>query len=399
MLTTRRHLITTAAAAPLIGIAGRARAAKEPLRIGVPTPLTGTYGDVGNQARRAVEFAVAEANTAGGVDGREVQARFLDTEAKPALARQQAEKLSLSGFNLLMATQTSAESLALAPMLVRWNALYICTIAKANAITGASCSPRAFRVNHPDASDAATVLPWLKTRQETKWAIMSADYSWGHSAGGSFRKAAESIGKSIVAENYAPLGNNDYAPYIQRIKDSGAQGLWVALSGGDAINFGRQAHQFGLLDHIVTAGVSFTTDNTVKAMGSWSKSIWAIVNYSSTLNTPTNTAFVAAWVKHYPGTTPTNFEGETYVGAQVLFQAVQKAGSVKPADLAKVTPGMTFDTVYGKNLMRRQDHQLVVPNFFGRVGERNGVLKPVIEMTVVPDQATPPPDGSCKLAG
>ena len=112
MPTTRRRLITSAAAMPLIGIAGTARAAKEPVRIGVPTPLTGTYGDVGNQARRAVEFAVAEANAVGGVDGREVQARFLDTEAKTELARQQAEKLSLGGFNLLAATQTSAESLA-----------------------------------------------------------------------------------------------------------------------------------------------------------------------------------------------------------------------------------------------------------------------------------------------
>jgi branched-chain amino acid transport system substrate-binding protein len=390
-------LIASAATIPLIGVAGRASAAKDPVRVGIPTPLTGTYGDVGNQAKRAVEFAVNEANAAGGVDGREVQVRFLDTEAKPDLARQQAEKLALTGHNLLAATQTSAESLAIAPMLMRWNALYICTIAKANAITGASCSPRAFRVNHPDASDAATVLPWLKTRTETKWAIMSADYAWGHSAGGSFRKAAESIGKTIVSENYAPLGASDYAPYIQRIKDSGAAGMWVALSGGDAINFGRQAHQFGLLDHIVTAGVSFTTDNTVKAMGDFSKGIWAIVNYSSTLDTPANKAFVAAWARRYPGSAPTNFEGETYVGMQVLFQAVSKAGSVAPADLAKAMPGMMFDTVYGRNLMRPEDHQLVVPNYFGRVGERDGVLKPVIEMVVPPDQAVPPPDGSCKL--
>lgn len=145
-----------------------------------------------------MEFAVAEANAGGGVDGREVQVRFLDTEAKTDLARQQAEKLALSGYKLLTATQTSAESLAIAPMLARRNALYVSAIAQANSMPGSACSPRVFRVNQSDAMHGAAVLPWLKTRKEMKWAIISADYAWGHSAGDTFHQVAQSIGKTIV---------------------------------------------------------------------------------------------------------------------------------------------------------------------------------------------------------
>src|SRR5208283_100490 len=116
MQVARRQLLAGAASVALFGAIRVAHAAKEDLQIGIPTPLTGPYADVGNQAKRAVEFAVAEANAAGGVDGRKVAVRFLDTEAKPDLARQQAEKLALSGFNILAATQTSGESLAIGPM-------------------------------------------------------------------------------------------------------------------------------------------------------------------------------------------------------------------------------------------------------------------------------------------
>ena len=47
--------------------------------------------------------------------------------------------------------------------------------------------------------------------------------------------------------------------------------------------------------------------------------------------------------------------------------------------------------------MRKEDHQLVGPNYFGAVQMHNGILGPVINMTVPADVATPRPDGSCKL--
>src|SRR3954467_4146642 len=124
--------------------------------------------------------------------------------------------------------RSNAESridLADAP-LRRWNALYISTINKADDITGKACSPRMFRVNHPDSSDIAVVGPWLKQQKQQKWAIQAADMAWGHNSGESFKKAAEAAGRSIVSESYSSFGTNDYAPYIQKVTDSGAEALW-----------------------------------------------------------------------------------------------------------------------------------------------------------------------------
>ena len=171
----------------------------------MPTALTGTYAGLGNEAVRAVEFAVAEVNAKGGVAGRKVEIKTLDTEAKPDVARKQAEKLALEGYKILTGTIASGEGLAMGPLLERWDAIYVSTINKSDKLTGDSCVPRMFRANHQDAQDAAVVRPWLGTRKEAKWAVLAADIAWGRDSGKSFVDAAKINKKEIVAEIYCAI--------------------------------------------------------------------------------------------------------------------------------------------------------------------------------------------------
>ena len=133
----------------------------EDIKIGVPTSLSGPWADLGNQVKRAVTFAVNEINEKGGVIGRKLVVDFQDSEGKPDIARKQAEKLALSGSKILLGLIASGEGLAIAPMVERWDALYISTINKTDKLTGDTCQARVFRVNRPDAADAAAVRPWL----------------------------------------------------------------------------------------------------------------------------------------------------------------------------------------------------------------------------------------------
>ena len=368
--------------------------AADPLKIGVPTDLSGTYATLGEEVMRAVRFATDEANAAGGVAGlHKVEFKSYDTEAKPDLARRQSEKLVSEGYPILTGLIASGEGLAIAPLMERWGSIYISTINKADELTGANCVPRVFRVNTQSLMDAATVKPWVAGRQEKKWAVVAVDIAWGRGSGDLFVKAVKSLGKDITAELYTPANTNDFAPYIEQVKKSGAEGLWVVLAGRDAINFAQQAKQFGLTDAITVAGVSFTTDGTVKTLGEAAKGVYGIINYSSTLDTPVNQKFVKAWVAKY-GTPPTNFEGETYLGMQVLFQAVAAAKSVKPDDIAKAISGREFDTIMGKLKVRAEDRQLLKPNYFGVVELVDGTLRPVIKTTVSEADVAPPV--SCK---
>jgi branched-chain amino acid transport system substrate-binding protein len=368
--------------------------AADPLRIGVPTDLSGTYATLGDEVMQAIRFAVDEANANGGVAGHMVEYKSYDTEAKPELARRQAEKLVSEGYPILTGLIASGEGLAIAPLMERWGSIYISTINKADELTGASCVARVFRVNTQSAMDAATVKPWLAQRKEKKWAVVAVDIAWGRGSGHLFGETAKSLGKEMVAELYTPANTNDFAPFIEQVKNSGAEGVWVVLAGRDAINFAQQAKQFGLSDAITVAGVSFTTDSTVKTLGDAAKGIYGIINYSSTLDTPENKAFVKAWTAKY-NAPPANFAGETYLGMQVIFQSVKAANSVKPDDVAKAMAGGEFDTIMGKLTMRAADHQLLKPNYFGVIERVDGVLRPVVKTTVSAVDVAPPV--TCKL--
>ena len=393
-----RNALFVSMVAIATGLVGsQAALAKDALRIGIPTSLTGPYVELGAEAKRGAEFAANEANAKGGVDGRKVELEYADTEGNPDAGRRAAEKLVRSGYRLLTGTISSAVGLAIGGQMEKWDALYISSINKSDRLTGEACNARVFRANHSDSMDMALIGPWLKTRPEREWGVMAADYAWGHDSADAFAASATAAGKTIKIKLFAPLGTKDYAPYIQQIKDAGVSALWVAEAGRDAVNFGIQAKQFKLFDSVFAVSQSFAVPSTIKGMGDLADGVWGIINYTSTLNTPGNKAFVAEWVKVY-GKEPGNFEAETYVAMKALFAAVAKAHSVEPDAVAKALSDISFDVpFYGNVTMRATDHQLMLPNYIGRVARVDGELKPVVEVTVDAAHAMPPPSPACKM--
>ena len=397
MLMKRRTIMAGGTALALaLSVAGGAMAEGEALKLGVPTSRTGPYTVLGDQVVRAVEFAVEEANAKGGIAGHPVEMKIGDTEGNPDAGRRAAEELALGGYNVLTGTISSAVGLAIASQLDRWDAMYVSVANKSPKLTGDSCHPRMFRANHSDGMDLAIVKPWLAEQEEADWSIIAADYVWGRGSGDAFKAVATDLGKSIKVEVFPPLGTSDFAPYITQLRDSGAKGIWVALSGADAINFAKQAKQFGLTDQVKMFGHNFVVDQTLATVGADGVGVWGNVNYTAAIDTPENKAFVEAWTAKYD-TPPTNYEGETYAGLQAIFGAGEKAGSVAPADISAAFAGLTVGTVFGEVTMRAEDHQLGLPNYLGRaVAKDSGAAIEVVQ-SYAPDVAVPAADPACKL--
>jgi len=70
---------------------------------------------------------------------------------------------------------------------------------------------------------------------------------------------------------------------------------------------------------------------------------------------------------------------------------------VKPLDVAKALRGGTFDTILGKVTLRAEDNQMILPNYFGYIGEQGGKLRPIITETIAANVATTPPTGTCNM--
>lgn len=395
MTMTRRTLgVVMALGAILVPAAAMAQA-REPIRVGLVTSQSGAFAEAGVYVVRAIQFAVDEANAKGGVDGRKVELRIADDESTPDAGRRAGEKLARDGYNLLIGPIASSISLAMVQNLDRWDALMLDIAPKSDKLTGDSCKPRYFRTNHSDAMDLAMVSEWSKSFSDKKFAIVASDYVWGRDSGESFERSVKAQGKTVVLALYTPLGTKDYSPYIAQLKAANVDAIWVAEAGRDAIAFVKQAKEFGLIPATKLIGQVLITDYTVNATGQALEGTAGTLSYVPDLDNPRNKAFVAAW-KAKSNTPPADYHGQAYNGIQVMFEGVKKAGSVKPADVAKAMSGATIETIYGMVKMRAEDHQLELPNFIARVKMVDGTLRPVLEQQF-PPSLVPPPSPLCKM--
>ena len=368
---------------------------KEPVKVGLVSSKSGVFAQQGEEVMRAVQFAIDEANAKGGVDGRKVEVQSGDDEGTPDAGRRVAEKLARDGHNLLIGAIPSSISLAIAQNLDRWDAAYFIVASKSDKLTGDTCKARSFRTNHSDAMDIAMINEWAKSLKEKKFAVLAADYVWGRDSGESFKKAAETSGKSVPLALYVPMGTKDFSPYIAQLKDSGVEAVWVAETGRDAIAFVKQAEEFGLIPKTRLIGHSLIQNFMINGTGKALEGTPGTTAYTPDIDSPRNKAFVTAWKAKF-NRLPTDNEGQAYNGAQVMFDGVKLAKSVKPADVSKALRGAQLDTLYGNLTMRAADNQLLLPNYVGRAKVVDGVLRPVVEHTF-PPSIIPAPSPLCKM--
>lgn len=368
---------------------------KEPVKVGLVSSKSGVFAQQGEEVMRAVQFAIDEANAKGGVDGRKVEVQTGDDEGTPDAGRRVAEKLARDGHNLLIGAIPSSISLTIAQNLDRWDAAYFIVASKSDKLTGDTCKARSFRTNHSDAMDIAMINEWAKKLTDKKFAVLAADYVWGRDSGESFKKAAEASGKSVPLSLYVPMGTKDFSPYIAQLKDSGVEAIWVAETGRDAIAFVKQAEEFGLIPKTKLIGHALIQNFMITATGKALEGTPGTTAYTPDIDSPRNKAFVTAWKAKF-NRLPTDNEGQAYNGAQIMFDGVKLAKSVKPADVSKALRGAQLDTLYGTLTMRAADNQLLLPNYVARAKVVDGVLRPVIEQTF-PPSLTPAPSPLCKM--
>ena len=194
--------------------------AQEPIKIGVVTPLSGTYAGIGQQVRWGLELATKEVNDSGGILGRKVQLLFEDEEANPAVATQKAEKLfQVEKVDFLTGTVNSGSTLAVGQVAERNSRLMATTVSFSDAITGDKCSPNVFRVNAAAGMQANALAAWLQSaKPKAKVFYLGPDYEMGRSTVAAFKTQAEAVGAESVGEIYAPLDSKDYSQYFGQIR-------------------------------------------------------------------------------------------------------------------------------------------------------------------------------------
>jgi branched-chain amino acid transport system substrate-binding protein len=376
-------------AAPAI-LSTSPRAESGPIKIGMPVALTGPLGSVGQQTKRGAEFWAKLQNAKGGILGRPIELVIEDTAGNPAnCVRKAQEMVERRDCRLITGITLSSEALAVVPKLTEWDSIFISGINGDGRLTADSFVPNFFRANISGPMGTRAVSLYLRKSNMTKFYGLGLDYAWGHNSIGVFEDEVKNGKKEFVGKIFAPTGTKDYSPYITKIRQSGADAVFLVMQGDDNNAFLSQAQQYRLPEKVklLTEIVDLAS---IRAVGDASLGLIGSSRYSFTYDHPLNNEFVAAWKKEY-NTYPDTFEGEQWQAMKVLEAGITKAGGIEAAKLRPALEDIGVESGKGKVFIRKCDHQGVQQGFMVEVKKKAGFETPVPEViaTFPGDQTTP----------
>jgi branched-chain amino acid transport system substrate-binding protein len=364
-MTYRTTIIATLLSATALGSAYAA----DPIKIGVVTPLSGTYAGIGQQVRWGLDLATKEVNAAGGIMGRPVELTYEDEEANPAVAVQKADKLfQVNKVDFLTGTVNSGSTLAVGQVAERAGKLIATTVSFADSITSDKCSPNVFRVNARAGQQSSALAVWLsKEKPQAKVFYLGPDYEMGRSTVAAFKSSAEKVGANSTGEVFAPLDSKDYTQYFGQLRSARPQVLYTSVAGNDTVRLFTQLQEFGLLNNLTVVGASGTvTSQNLSAIGKAAEGFVTGVGYSAEIATPENKKFVDAFRAAYRAD-PDLYGADSYGLIYAYKAAVEKAKSTDTDKVRAAFADLKWQTPQGEKTLRAGDHQAVQTMYVVRV--------------------------------
>jgi branched-chain amino acid transport system substrate-binding protein len=379
---TRRNVARLAlggAAGLALPWAARRATAAEPIKIGMPMALTGPLGSVGQQLKRGGEAWAKAQNAKGGLLGRQIQLLIEDTAGNPAdCVRKAQEMVERDGCNIFTGITLSSEALAVVPKLDEWKAIFVSSDNGDGKLTAGALVPNFFRANISAPMGARAVSLYLRQSKFEKYYAIGMDYAWGHSSVGVFESEIKRAKKNFVGSIFSPIGTKDFSTYITKIRQSGADALYIVMAGDDFNAFLGQAAQYKLPDKVQMLTEQMEL-SLLRAVGDAALGLVGSTRYCFTLDNPKNKEFVALWQKEH-GNVPDTFEGEQWQALQVLAAGIEMAKSTETKALREMLEMVAIDDIKGHVAMRQCDHQAVQGGFMVKAVKKEGVAHPVPEI-------------------
>lgn len=203
-----------------------------PIKVGIPIALSGPVAAVGSWARAGVEIAINNVNEAGGVNGRELEAVFVDTEADPTKAVTMTTRLiNQDKVDIIVGPMTSDESLATMSMLTDAN------IASVNG-SGSAITPENAPLSLallPNAEYQAQRMAEYAVELYGTDGIATVNYSatQGQTAAEAWDRAFEELGVEPVAQAEYDMPVTDMTPQVLSIQQADPEVILAFTQTGE----------------------------------------------------------------------------------------------------------------------------------------------------------------------
>lgn len=291
----KRTAINVGVLAVAIFVVSSAVAAKS-VKVGVLLPYTGTYAALGHGITEGMKLAIDEQG--GKLGGHEVEYVIVDSEANPAKAPENMQKL-VSGekVDFVVGPVHSGVGMGMVKIAREEGTITIIPNAGFAAATGLLCASNIFRTSFTMWQTAFPMAKVAIDRGYGKVVTMSWKYSAGKEALESFREGFTKLGGKIVKEIYVPFPHVEFQAQLTEIAALKPDAVFVFFAGGGAAKFVKDYAAVGLQGKIPLLGIGFLTEGVLKAQGAAAEGVLTTLHYSDSLDNPVNKAFRTAYKK------------------------------------------------------------------------------------------------------
>ena len=386
-----KQLKFSLAAAALALASSFSAQAADPIKVGLILPMSGPFAAYGKQIEHGVKLYLATHGDS--VAGRKIE--LIVKDDSPGTAGDVSKRLAtelvvkdkvdvLAGFGLTPSAfaVASVATEGKKPMVVM-NAATSSVTTKSNYIV---------RTSMTLPQTTAPIASWAAKNKIKKVFTLVADYGPGHDAEGQFKKTFTAAGGEIVGEVRAPVKNPDFAPFLQKIKDTKPDAVFIFLPpGAETIAFMKGFTERGLAKagiQLISTG-DLTDEDILDAIGDAALGVVSSDHYAESHKSPENKAYTEAYAKAYPNDRPNYMSVGGYDGMHLIMEALKKTNGNTDADkFMEAAKGMKWVSPRGPISIDPATRDIVQTIYIRKVERVGGKLQNV-EFDQLADQKDP----------
>jgi branched-chain amino acid transport system substrate-binding protein len=341
----------------------------ETVKIAFIEGLSGPFAPVGQNILKEYQF-IAEIASNKAWAGKDIKFEMVpfDGKASPQESLTQLKSVIDQGIRYVVQGNSSAVALALSDAISKHNdrnpgkeVLYFNYAAVDPALTNEKCSFWHFRTDANADQKMEALTTYMKENQSVKKVyLINQNYSFGQAVAKAAKEmlARKRSDVQIVGEDLHPIGQvKDFAPYIAKIKQSGADSVITGNWGADLALLIKAAKEANLDANFYTYYAGTTGVPTAMGAAGEDK-VRQVAVWSPNEKTFTGKDLREEFAKRFNADF---YVAQTVSTMRLLAEGIKKSGSTEPLKVAHAMRGLKVQSINGEVEMRALDHQLQQP--------------------------------------
>lgn len=333
----------------------------EPITIGAVLPLTGPISFLGESEKQGMSIAVQKINSRGGIQGREVQVEFEDSNPQGDQGVSAARNLlSTQGADFIFTSTTGVSNTIKESVIQESNALQFVYAMDERIPEGA---PNVLRIYPGILEEGKTLMEYARMVKPERVAII-------HSNSQAFTRLAEEILEprlremssvnSVTIEGFGRGGYSEIRSSAAKIESFDPEFIFIGAYYNQIAQIIRALKEYNLKQNTAIASVldaTMAVDQNQIEPALLENVVVAVPAYSYTAYSKgadslrSDTSFVEAYRAEY-GKMPNFDAAYAYDAVMMLAQAISEAGSTEPSAVRKALQGIDYQGASGRLAIR-----------------------------------------------